>query len=108
MRLSENGVRQARSQQHSGASSCGAGGPEERFADGRQAVEELRTKAAMHHGARSSDAARARALQRLAAERGRTRHNHTGGRARPSSADRGQCEHLVRSGAPAGTPDRAG
>lgn len=43
--------------------------PEEAFADGRQAMEELRTKAATQQRTRSSDAARARALQRLSAER---------------------------------------
>ncbi|KQZ12115.1 DciA family protein [Streptomyces clavifer] len=42
--------------------------PEERFADGRQALEELRTKAARQR-AHPSDASRAQALQRLAAER---------------------------------------
>ena len=40
--------------------------PEELFGDGRQALEELRAKAAREG---SSDASRARALQRLAAER---------------------------------------
>ncbi|MFI9019184.1 hypothetical protein ACIGZI_34685 [Streptomyces griseus] len=43
--------------------------PEENFADGRQAFEELRTKAAAQQQVRPSDASRARALQRLAAER---------------------------------------
>ncbi|MFE4692110.1 DciA family protein [Streptomyces sp. NPDC056749] len=43
--------------------------PEERFSDGRQALEELRAKAATQQRTRSSDAARARALQRLSAER---------------------------------------
>ncbi|MFF7365446.1 DciA family protein [Streptomyces sp. NPDC008125] len=44
--------------------------PEELFGDGRKALEELRAKAAaQQRGATSSDAARARALQRLAAER---------------------------------------
>ncbi|WP_331737362.1 DUF721 domain-containing protein (plasmid) [Streptomyces sp. NBC_00984] len=43
--------------------------PDNAFADGRQAVEEPRAKAAAQQRARSSDAARARALQRLAAER---------------------------------------
>ncbi|MGW2282879.1 DciA family protein [Streptomyces sp. NPDC001770] len=44
--------------------------PEEAFSDGRQALEELRAKAAApQRTATSSDAARARALQRLAAER---------------------------------------
>ncbi|MEU2149949.1 MULTISPECIES: DciA family protein [Streptomyces] len=43
--------------------------PEERFADGRQALEELRAKAAAQEQVRPSDASRARALQRLAAER---------------------------------------
>ncbi|MFJ8855658.1 DciA family protein [Streptomyces sp. NPDC102437] len=42
--------------------------PQERFGDGRQALEDLRTKAAAQARA-SSDASRARALQRLAAER---------------------------------------
>ncbi|MBM7054292.1 hypothetical protein [Streptomyces durocortorensis] len=40
----------------------------ENFADGRQALEELRTKAAAQR-VRPSDASWARALQRLAAER---------------------------------------
>ncbi|MEU9677852.1 hypothetical protein AB0D92_30625 [Streptomyces parvus] len=43
--------------------------PEEHFADGRQAVEELRAKAAAQQRVRPSDVSRARALQRLAAER---------------------------------------
>ncbi|MEW1761567.1 DciA family protein [Streptomyces cyaneofuscatus] len=43
--------------------------PEENFADGRQAIEELRAKAAAQQRVRSSDVSRARALQRLAAER---------------------------------------
>ncbi|MBK3583313.1 DUF721 domain-containing protein [Streptomyces sp. MBT57] len=43
--------------------------PEENFADGRQALDELRTKAAAQHQVRPSDTSRARALQRLAAER---------------------------------------
>ncbi|WP_331728708.1 DciA family protein [Streptomyces anulatus] len=43
--------------------------PEENFADGRQALEELRTKAAAQRQVRPSEASRARALQRLAAER---------------------------------------
>ncbi|MGP3635586.1 DUF721 domain-containing protein [Streptomyces sp. 24-1644] len=43
--------------------------PEEHFANGRQALEDLRAKAAAHQQARPSDASRARALQRLAAER---------------------------------------
>ncbi|MGW1466573.1 DUF721 domain-containing protein [Streptomyces sp. NPDC002308] len=44
--------------------------PEELFGEGRQALEELRAKAAVQQrAATSSDAARARALQRLAAER---------------------------------------
>ncbi|MFD5977446.1 DciA family protein [Streptomyces bacillaris] len=43
--------------------------PEENFADGRRALEELRAKAAAQHQARPSDDSRARALQRLAAER---------------------------------------
>ncbi|WP_385625477.1 DUF721 domain-containing protein (plasmid) [Streptomyces sp. P8-A8] len=43
--------------------------PEERFGDGRQALEELRARAAAHVRVTSSDASRARALQRLAAER---------------------------------------
>lgn len=42
--------------------------PEEHFANGRQALEELRAKAAQQR-ARPSDASRARALHRLAAER---------------------------------------
>ncbi|MFD9807660.1 DciA family protein [[Kitasatospora] papulosa] len=42
--------------------------PEEHFADGRQALEELRAKATQQR-ARPSDASRTRALQRLAAER---------------------------------------
>ncbi|BAG16862.1 MULTISPECIES: DciA family protein [Streptomyces] len=42
---------------------------EERFAEGRRALEELQTKAAAQQQVGSSDAARARALQRLAAER---------------------------------------
>ncbi|MFG3532738.1 DciA family protein [Streptomyces sp. NPDC047917] len=42
--------------------------PQERFGDGRQALKGLRTKAAAQARA-SSDASRARALQRLAAER---------------------------------------
>ncbi|MET8479251.1 hypothetical protein ABZV68_18955 [Streptomyces clavifer] len=41
--------------------------PEERFADGRQAFEELRAKAAAQQEVRPSDVSRA--LQRLAAER---------------------------------------
>ncbi|MFI0763209.1 DciA family protein (plasmid) [Streptomyces anulatus] len=45
--------------------------PEEHFADGRQAIEELRTKAAAQQQVRPSDASRDRALQRLAAERAR-------------------------------------
>ncbi|MFD3649633.1 hypothetical protein ACFWVT_31920 [Streptomyces cyaneofuscatus] len=43
--------------------------PAEQFADGRQALEELRTKAAAQQQVRPSDTSRARALQRLAAER---------------------------------------
>ncbi|MFH9568440.1 DciA family protein [Streptomyces globisporus] len=43
--------------------------PEENFADGRQALDELRAKAAAQQQVRPSDASRARALQRLAAER---------------------------------------
>ncbi|MEE1735475.1 DciA family protein [Streptomyces sp. BE147] len=43
--------------------------PEENFADGRQALEELRAKAAAQQQVRPSEASRARALQRLAAER---------------------------------------
>ncbi|MFJ3402165.1 DUF721 domain-containing protein [Streptomyces microflavus] len=43
--------------------------PEKNFADGRQALEELRVKAAAQQQVRASDASRARALQRLAAER---------------------------------------
>ncbi|GGZ81306.1 DciA family protein [Streptomyces rubiginosohelvolus] len=43
--------------------------PEEQFADGRQALEELRAKAAAQQRVRPSDVSRARALQRLAAER---------------------------------------
>ncbi|HBF83904.1 MAG TPA: DUF721 domain-containing protein [Streptomyces sp.] len=43
--------------------------PEEHFANGRQALEELRTKAAAQQQVRPSDVSRARALQRLAAER---------------------------------------
>ncbi|MGW6639497.1 DUF721 domain-containing protein [Streptomyces cyaneofuscatus] len=43
--------------------------PEENFADGRQALEELRAIAAAEQQVRPSDASRARALQRLAAER---------------------------------------
>ncbi|MFE9853387.1 hypothetical protein ACFYPN_31995 [Streptomyces sp. NPDC005576] len=43
--------------------------PEALFGDGRKALEELRTKAAAQQRSTSSDAARARALQRLAAER---------------------------------------
>ncbi|WAE70641.1 DciA family protein (plasmid) [Streptomyces cavourensis] len=43
--------------------------PEEHFADGRQALEELRAKAAAQQRVRPSDVSRARALQRLAAER---------------------------------------
>ncbi|MFF5881085.1 hypothetical protein ACIQ9M_34650 [Streptomyces californicus] len=42
--------------------------PEARFADGRQALEELSAKAAAQQRVRPSDASRARALQRLAAE----------------------------------------
>ncbi|MFJ9195485.1 DciA family protein [Streptomyces globisporus] len=42
--------------------------PEEHFADGRQALEELHRKTADQQRLRPSDAARARALQRLAAE----------------------------------------
>ncbi|MFJ3438843.1 DciA family protein [Streptomyces cyaneofuscatus] len=43
--------------------------PEEHFADGRQALAELRSKAAAQQQVRPSDTSRARALQRLAAER---------------------------------------
>ncbi|MEU2415147.1 DciA family protein [Streptomyces sp. NPDC013099] len=43
--------------------------PEENFADGRQALEELRAKAAAQQQTRPSDVSRARALQRLATER---------------------------------------
>ncbi|CAO0834045.1 hypothetical protein SMICM17S_06275 [Streptomyces microflavus] len=43
--------------------------PEDNFADGRQALEELQAKAAAQQQVRPSDASRARALQRLAAER---------------------------------------
>ncbi|MER6774937.1 DciA family protein [Streptomyces bacillaris] len=43
--------------------------PEERFADGRQALEELRAKTAAQQRVRPSDVSQARALQRLAAER---------------------------------------
>ncbi|MGW2841859.1 DciA family protein [Streptomyces sp. NPDC001493] len=43
--------------------------PEDDFGDGRKALEELRAKAAAQQRSSSSDAARARALQRLAAER---------------------------------------
>ncbi|MFD8732007.1 DciA family protein [Streptomyces sp. NPDC059611] len=43
--------------------------PEENFADGRQALDELRAKAAAQQQVRPSDASRARALQRLAADR---------------------------------------
>lgn len=43
--------------------------PEEDFADGHQALAELRTKAAAQQQVRPSDVSRARALQRLAAER---------------------------------------
>ncbi|MEU1091587.1 DUF721 domain-containing protein, partial [Streptomyces sp. NPDC005892] len=43
--------------------------PEALFGDGRKALEELRTKVAAQQRSTSSDAARARALQRLAAER---------------------------------------
>ncbi|MFC9183317.1 DUF721 domain-containing protein [Streptomyces globisporus] len=43
--------------------------PEDQFADGRQALEELQRKTAAQQRLRPSDAARARALQRLAAER---------------------------------------
>ncbi|MFJ6444902.1 DciA family protein [Streptomyces sp. NPDC091649] len=43
--------------------------PEGHFADGRQALDELRSKAASQQQVRPSDASRARALQRLAAER---------------------------------------
>ncbi|MFB7530858.1 hypothetical protein ACFC0C_21895 [Streptomyces sp. NPDC056178] len=43
--------------------------PEERFGDVRQALEELRDKVAVQARVTSSDASRARALQRLAAER---------------------------------------
>ncbi|MFJ7063682.1 hypothetical protein ACIQVA_39620 [Streptomyces microflavus] len=42
--------------------------PEERFADGHQAREEPRAKAAAQQQVRPSDASRARALHRLAAE----------------------------------------
>lgn len=41
--------------------------PEEHFADGRQALEELRAKAAAQQQGRPSDVSRARALRRLAA-----------------------------------------
>ncbi|MFE6727843.1 DciA family protein [Streptomyces californicus] len=43
--------------------------PEEHFADGRQALEELRAEAAAQQQTRPSDVSRARALQRLATER---------------------------------------
>ncbi|WP_331726893.1 DUF721 domain-containing protein (plasmid) [Streptomyces globisporus] len=43
--------------------------PEDHFADGRHALEELQRKTAAQQRLRPSDAARARALQRLAAER---------------------------------------
>ncbi|MFJ8769878.1 DciA family protein [Streptomyces clavifer] len=43
--------------------------PEEHFADGRQALAELRAKTAAQQQVRPSDVSRARALQRLAAER---------------------------------------
>ncbi|MDW4918512.1 DUF721 domain-containing protein [Streptomyces californicus] len=43
--------------------------PEEHFTDGHQALAELRAKAAAQQRVRPSDALRARALQRLAAER---------------------------------------
>ncbi|MEV7253726.1 DUF721 domain-containing protein [Streptomyces cyaneofuscatus] len=43
--------------------------PEEHFADGRQALAELRAKAAAQQQVRPSGVSRARALQRLAAER---------------------------------------
>ncbi|WNI34413.1 hypothetical protein [Streptomyces sp. ITFR-6] len=43
--------------------------PAENFADGRQALEELRAKVAAQQQVRPSDASRARALHRLAAER---------------------------------------
>ncbi|MBV7249216.1 hypothetical protein [Streptomyces sp. MW-W600-10] len=43
--------------------------PEEHFADGRRALEELRAKAAAQQRVRPSDVSRGRALQRLAAER---------------------------------------
>ncbi|MFD5342210.1 DciA family protein [Streptomyces anulatus] len=42
--------------------------PEENFADGRQALAELRAKAGAQQQVRTSDVSRARALQRLAAE----------------------------------------
>lgn len=43
--------------------------PEDHFADGRQALAELRAKAAAQQRVRPSDVSRARALQRLAADR---------------------------------------
>ncbi|MFE1334468.1 DUF721 domain-containing protein [Streptomyces microflavus] len=43
--------------------------PEEHFADGRQALAELRVKATAQQQVRPSEASRARALQRLAVER---------------------------------------
>ncbi|MFI9019190.1 hypothetical protein ACIGZI_34715 [Streptomyces griseus] len=43
--------------------------PEEDFADGRQARAELRAKAVAQQQVRPSEVSRARALQRLAAER---------------------------------------
>ncbi|OLO25419.1 hypothetical protein PZ61_0237620 [Streptomyces sp. MNU77] len=43
--------------------------PEEHFADGHQALDELRAKAAAQQRVRPSEVSRARALQRLAAER---------------------------------------
>ncbi|WP_331745273.1 DciA family protein (plasmid) [Streptomyces sp. NBC_01116] len=43
--------------------------PEECFADGRQALQDLRVKAAAQQRTRPSDVSRARALHRLAAER---------------------------------------
>ncbi|WP_405499740.1 hypothetical protein [Streptomyces anulatus] len=45
--------------------------PEEHFADGRQALEERQAKAAPQQQVRPSDASRAQALHRLAAERTR-------------------------------------
>ncbi|MFD8670085.1 hypothetical protein ACFV1U_32410 [Streptomyces microflavus] len=71
--------------------------PEEHFADGRQALAELRAKAADEQQVRPSDASRARALQRLATE-------HAGlATLMPTAAPRSSYAEQARSGAEAST-----